>query len=79
MKPDEAKEILRKAKQLSEMVAELCKEGDGINNQTTMSVVMLAAAIMTRFFEESPERMHALYEVMVMGTENLLDDNPTIQ
>ena len=80
MKATEAREVLAKAKQLAEMTAELCRDGDGINNQKTLSVMMLATAIMSQFFGESSERMHALLEVMLVGTESLSEGNDvTIQ
>lgn len=80
MKATEAREVLAKAKQLAEMTAELCRDGDGINNQKTLSVMMLATAMMSQFFGESSERMHALLEVMLVGTEDMAsDENTTIQ
>lgn len=65
MTPDKAKQVLRNARDIAQHAAELCKDDSNeINNQVTVSSLMLATCIMGRFFNEDDELLQNLMMVM---------------
>lgn len=65
MTPDKAKQVLRNARGIAQHAAELCKDDSNeINNQVTVSSLMLATCIMGRFFNEDDELLMNLMMVM---------------
>jgi hypothetical protein len=72
MTRDQAKNVLTHAKLIAQQAAEICKEeGSQINNQATISALMLATCIMGRFFNEDRELMHHLLEAMMGAIDEM--------
>ena len=71
MTPDKAKRVLDHARTIAEQAAEVCKEGDEINNQVTVSSLMLATCIMGRFFDEDKEVLLKLLMTMLVAVEQM--------
>ena len=72
MNTDQAKKVLTLAKEIASASADICKEGDNeINNQVTLSAMMLATCIMGRFFNEDKELMLKLLMAMLLASEEV--------
>lgn len=67
-----AKQVLVNAQRVAQQAAEVCKDGSNeINNQLTISTLMLATCIMARFFNEDKALMRSLLEVMLAAIDEM--------
>lgn len=67
-----AKQVLTNAQRVAQQAAEVCKDGSNeINNQLTISTLMLATCIMARFFNEDKDLMRNLLEVMLAAIDEM--------
>lgn len=66
------KQVLANAQRVAQQAAEVCKDGSNeINNQLTISTLMLATCIMGRFFNEDKDLMRGLLEVMLAAIDEM--------
>ena len=72
MTPDMAKKVMEHARTISQQAAEICKDDSNeINNQLTISSLMLATCIMARFFNEDDELLQELMKVMQAAVKEM--------
>lgn len=72
MTPNMAKKVLEHAKTVAQFAAETCKDDSNeINNQMTISTLMLATCIMGRFFNEDDELLQNLLLVMLAAVQEM--------
>lgn len=72
MTPDMAKKVMEYSKVVASQAAEVCKgEDNEINNQMTISTLMLATCIMARFFNEEDELLQNLLLVMMGAVQEM--------
>ena len=72
MTPDMAKKVMENARLIASHGAELCKDDSNeINNQLTISSLMLATCIMARFFNEDDELLQQLMAVMQAAVKEM--------
>ena len=67
-----AKKVMEYSKLIAQQAAEICKgEDNQINNQVTVSALMLATCVMARFFNEDEELLEQLLAVMNAAVQEM--------